>query len=414
MYPSQGIDARPLHVAICGAGISGFAAAIALRNQGHIVELYEKASFSKEFGAAIGVPPNGTRVLNHLGYNRHRARAVDYYGVTIFRFHSCARHQEWTTVHRVDMHNELRYLAMKPDGKGTPAKLFLSSAVESCDAKNGVLRLASGKTRQFDLIIGADGIDSKIRSSVVGKVVDAPIAPKPAAIFRWCMPVEVLEGRPDLDWIMTEGIQGSRVTSSAEGHFLVSYLCRDKKVINSLAFHIDKRDQTKFPKNVASSKEEMLEEFKQYAPKYIKWIQLAEGVRHWQMRTLPVLDTWVNGHTCLIGDAAHAMFPTLGHGAAMGLEDACVLAGLLPAGTAPSQVNERLRAFEHLRKDRDEWIAHQSEIQALDPEHWGIFERSHEQQDKMMLYDAPKVAADYYNKHFAHKQAPAFLESAHL
>lgn len=57
------------------------------------------------------------------------------------------------------MHNELRYLAMKPDGKGTPAKLFLSSAVESCDAKNGVLRLASGKTRQFDLIIGADGID---------------------------------------------------------------------------------------------------------------------------------------------------------------------------------------------------------------------------------------------------------------
>ncbi|TFK97931.1 FAD/NAD(P)-binding domain-containing protein [Pterulicium gracile] len=430
MYPSGDANAKPLQVAICGAGIAGFAAAAAFRRQGHIVEIFESSAFSKEVGAAVGVPPNATLILKHLGYSKERARAVDYFGSQSRDcsgegpiFHAFARPStqtwgnEWMMVHRVDLHNEIRYLATGAEGKGTPAKLHLSTAVESCDPEKGILTLANGRVRQFDLIVGADGIYSKTRTSVLGKVVEAPIASKPTAAFRWVMPVSALEGKPELDWLLKEGAQGGRVTVSKEGHFLLCYPCRDKTLINSIAIHLDKRDQTKIGRNVASSKEELLEEFKCYAPKFKAWMELAEGVRIWQLRTMPVLDTWVNGRTCLIGDAAHAMFPTLGQGAAMVLEDSVVLAGLIPLGTRPDQINQRLRAYEGLRKERGEFVARQAELQAVVPEMRGTYSRSFEMQDKLMFYDAPKVAAEYYQKHFASKEqkAPAaYLERARL
>jgi salicylate hydroxylase len=73
---------QPLSIAIVGAGIAGFAAATAFRRQGHIVEIFEASSFSREFGAAVGVPPNATLILKQLGFDRDRARAVDYFGVS--------------------------------------------------------------------------------------------------------------------------------------------------------------------------------------------------------------------------------------------------------------------------------------------------------------------------------------------
>jgi salicylate hydroxylase len=259
MYPSRDVTSpRPLKIAVCGAGIAGFAAAVALRRQGHIVDIFEASSFTKEFGAAVGVPPNATLVLKHLGYSKERARAVNYFG-SISRdctgegepFHAFARPSvetwgnEWTMIHRVDLHNEVRRLAISKEGKGTPAKLYLSTAVESCDPEKGTLTLKDGKTHTFDLIVGSDGIYSKIRTSVLGRVVEAPIASKPSAAFRWVMPVSALEGKPELDWLLKEGAQGGRVTTSKEGHFLLCYPCRDKTLINNIAMHIDKRDQTK-------------------------------------------------------------------------------------------------------------------------------------------------------------------------
>jgi salicylate hydroxylase len=102
----------------------------------------------------------------------------------------------------------------------------------------------------------------------------------------------------------------------------------------------------------------------------------------------------------------------------MVLEDACVLAGLLPLGTRPDQVNARLRGYEELRKERGEFVARQAELQFVTPELYGLYARSFEMQDKLMYYNAPKVAQDYYNKHFAKEEiqnkTPAFMERAHL
>src|ERR1700676_282393 len=55
------------HILIAGGGIGGMAAALALLNRGHDVDVYEQAPELKEFGAGVQISPNGTRALQALG-----------------------------------------------------------------------------------------------------------------------------------------------------------------------------------------------------------------------------------------------------------------------------------------------------------------------------------------------------------
>ncbi|KAF8990589.1 hypothetical protein BDZ89DRAFT_1151869 [Hymenopellis radicata] len=78
------------------------------------------------------------------------------------------------------------------------------------------------------------------------------------------------------------------------------------------------------------------------------------------LRKLPPLPTWVKGNVALLGDAAHAMFPTYGQGFAVGLEDAGTIATLFSSGTKASEIGSRLKAFEEIRKPRAEHVSQMS------------------------------------------------------
>ncbi|KAJ7272180.1 hypothetical protein C8J57DRAFT_1599218 [Mycena rebaudengoi] len=76
---------------------------------------------------------------------------------------------------------------------------------------------------------------------------------------------------------------------------------------------------------------EMLEEFSDFIPKFRSFIELApDTVNIWDMRAVPKLPTWIRGRVLLLNDAAHGTFPTLGHGAAMAVEEAATIGYLLP------------------------------------------------------------------------------------
>ena len=71
---------------------------------------------------------------------------------------------------------------------------------------------------------------------------------------------------------------------------------------------------------------------------------------------------WVHdsGKMCLIGDAAHAMTPYLAQGAAMGIEDAAILGGLLEKHPHKETLGKSLRLYEQVRIERAQKVAHES------------------------------------------------------
>jgi 2-polyprenyl-6-methoxyphenol hydroxylase-like FAD-dependent oxidoreductase len=70
---------------------------------------------------------------------------------------------------------------------------------------------------------------------------------------------------------------------------------------------------------------------------------------------------WHRGRVVLIGDAAHAMAPTMAQGAALAMEDALVLAELLTAEPDPDWA---MQAFEERRRPRVDWVREHTERQA--------------------------------------------------
>jgi salicylate hydroxylase len=63
--------------------------------------------------------------------------------------------------------------------------------------------------------------------------------------------------------------------------------------------------------NILASRDEMLDMFGDFDPKFLSLLDLAEDVGLWQLRTMPELPTWVNNKACLLGDSAHAMIPSM-------------------------------------------------------------------------------------------------------
>ncbi|KAJ7112866.1 FAD/NAD(P)-binding domain-containing protein [Mycena crocata] len=406
-------DVHPLNVIVVGAGLVGFAAAVALRREGHRVTIHETSTFKTELGAGLAVPPNTLRCLLGLGCIVANLDPVEnlcftstaYDGTEGMKSDSTdyeARYGlPWLMVHRVDLHTELRRLALDSDGAGPPATLHLNHRVLSCDIDACSITLSDGSVHTADLIIGADGIRSTIRPFVLGE--DIPIPPSQTAGFRWLTHANALDPYPELDWIVKTPPLGARLISAPTGkastppneidhRTIVIYACRGGRMVNVLAVHEDLRDQNAVAWNVPVAQDALLDFFADYHPRFRRFLELAENVHVWQMRVVPPLRTWVNGRVCLVGDAAHASLPTLGQGFGMGLEDAVALGALLPNGTPVSRVENRLTAYESLRKERAEFVAKESFEQQHVPAKRGLYLRSTEMRDQVMGYNVKEEA----------------------
>jgi 2-polyprenyl-6-methoxyphenol hydroxylase-like FAD-dependent oxidoreductase len=81
-----------LRIIVVGAGIAGLAAAIALRQQGHHVEMYEQSRFNNEVGAAIHITPNAMGALKHIGIDPRDGGAVPLMQVRARSLEFCAKY----------------------------------------------------------------------------------------------------------------------------------------------------------------------------------------------------------------------------------------------------------------------------------------------------------------------------------
>ncbi|KAF8176578.1 FAD/NAD(P)-binding domain-containing protein [Mycena galopus ATCC 62051] len=418
MSAGDSTDLSILRVSIVGAGIAGLTAGLALRRNGHRVQIFEAYEVKTEIGAALGVPLNALRVLDHLGISRDNLKGVPFSGVVNIDAESG---ENKTTklpggsmlglfCHRSDLYEELKRLATG-DGEGLPVDLHLGTKVLACDPDKGTISLANGEIVEADLILGADGVhvglraafrmqltklQSVIRTHIIGEVQN----PSPVGVTCFRGVFEFHE-KPDLLWL-TEEVSGSRTFFAKDGPFrmLLMYPCRNGTLLNFIGFYADSPDAEGWtPK---ASREDIITKFKGFHPKFLPILDLPSHseIFKWKLGVLPELPTWIRGRAAILGDAAHATLPFLGQGAAMAMEEACSIGCLFPAGTKPQDVPERLKAYQDIRKARGEYVRIKSVEQLQNLMDGGPSVRR-EILSPLLQYDAVKVARECYEERFS-------------
>ncbi|KAL7271024.1 hypothetical protein RUND412_006239, partial [Rhizina undulata] len=330
---------RPLNVIISGAGIGGLMAAVALRENGHNVKIFEQSRFANEVGAAVVMAPNATASLRRYGFEPATCGAV-----------TCER--PWQLIHRVDLHNKLKEMAVDPDRNGTPVEIHLSSRAVDVDTETATITLENGEKHEADVVIGADGVHSALRRAIVGDDY-CEIEPSGKRAFRFLIPTEKLREDPETK-IFVE-YPGRLLIWIGQDRRIITYPCRNATLINCACICPDiAENETGTDWHNVAKLDELLESYKDFPSETLAFMRKMDPkeLKVWRLLDLPKLKAWVSGRVALIGDAAHPFLPHHGQGAAQALEDGAALAVVLPLGTKPEEISERLKLYEEIRYER--------------------------------------------------------------
>ena len=306
-------------VTVVGAGIAGLAVARALALRGAAVTVLEQADVLREVGAGIQISPNGARVLQALGLavDGQRAVAVELRDglddglVTRLDVGRLRPDQGYHFVHRADLIGLLQAGAVEA---GVEVRLL--SRVASVNLGEGaMLRLADGAAVEAGLLIGADGVHSLVRRALNGDS-----APEFTGQVAWRALIAGDRGAPVAEVHM------------GPGRHLVSYPLRGGSLRNLVAVE-ERRTWAAESWTLRDDPIALRLAFGGFSPRVRDWLAQVDEVHLWGLFRHPVAALWQRalpqGGVAILGDAAHPTLPFLAQGAAMGLEDAWVLAACL-------------------------------------------------------------------------------------
>ena len=346
-----------MKIAIVGAGIGGLTLALALREHGIDVQLYEQTDELREVGAAVALSANATRFYERMGLRAafdavcaeipaliyRDGRSGDVIGQ--HRGEPSYRQQfgcSYWGVHRADLQ---AVLSQAVGLERINLSHRLTDLVQHPDRVS--LSFANGRHIDADLVIGADGARSITRRWMLG-YDDALYSG--CSGFRGVVPAGRMDLLPD-----PEAIQ---FWVGPQGH-LLHYPIGDKGDQN---FLLVERHPSPWPSRdwVTSATEgEQLRLFKDWHPAVVQMITAVPISQRWGLFHRPPLGRWSKGRVTLIGDAAHALVPHHGQGANQSIEDAVVLAAQL-AKAGPGRWREAQEAYERLRRGRTRKVQYAS------------------------------------------------------
>jgi salicylate hydroxylase len=328
---ASGNDAeRLVRILIVGAGIGGLTAALALARDGHEVAVYEQAPQLAEIGAGVQISANGARVLFALGledpiravWSVPSAKEIRLWntGETWKLFdlgsQSVARYgAPYFMIHRADLHQVLidAVRARKPDALALNARV---TGFEH-DGRRVTLNLANGERVAGDVLIGADGVHSRVRNILVGD--DRPVFTGCMA-WRGLVPVEKLPAHMrrnvGVNWV-------------GPGGHVINYLLRRAEIFNFVG--IVERDWRVESWTERGTREECAADFSGWNADIHAIIRNIAEPYKWALLGREPLARLAYGRVALLGDAAHPTLPMLAQGANMAIEDGMVLARCLAA-----------------------------------------------------------------------------------
>jgi 2-polyprenyl-6-methoxyphenol hydroxylase-like FAD-dependent oxidoreductase len=320
-------------VGVVGAGPAGLTAAIAARRAGFEVTVYEQAAEIRAGGVGITIATNGLRALDRLNLLQDflkvaqivtRATVETTDGRTLLTLdyeEDGAPPSCFAGVARVDLYRLLYEAAVASGAHFSMAKRCVSVSPA------GEVLFEDGETKPFDVVIGADGVNSCVRESLGLLVKHRPVGD---AVVQWIAPMELSDvvtreiWAPDGSAALLVPIAGGRThcAFSAPRHW------------NEVA---------------SSALDEWLVSWRRYPDCVARALS---SVRDWnEVRHDDVFEVvsrpWHRGCVVIIGDAAHAMAPWAGQGASTAMVDALTLIDGL---TRAASVDKALSAYEASRR----------------------------------------------------------------
>ncbi|KAL4893110.1 hypothetical protein BDV59DRAFT_202090 [Aspergillus ambiguus] len=373
--PSVTTSPPKLRVAIIGGGIAGLAAAAFLRKCPQFsVTVYERrGSDFMESSAALGMRTNGIAIAKQLGITREEIHAVVGAGYRTYNLHEEEMSRSlvgdgpdgdgalWF-VFRQDLKDALLRRVTADDGEGMPIRVLYGSHIIGVEAETGVVRFANGTTIQVDLIIGADGIHSKSRASVISSSHPEP-TPCGLSVYRFILPMDSVREAigPGQQWPAMynydEGTFVAIIAAGDEGNRnVVMYPCRGHKQMNLACAVPDSSlknpAQLEYSWNAKGNVQEMIEGIHGFPEWLHRVFNRTPQVELFQVRDQEPLPTYVKGRTVLIGDAAHAMVPYQGQGANQAFEDVEGLNEILADVSERDSIPRLLRLWDSIRRPR--------------------------------------------------------------
>ncbi|GAB2703858.1 FAD-dependent monooxygenase [Nocardia thraciensis] len=314
---------------IVGGGVAGLATALAITRTGRTVRLIEKAPRFGEVGAGLQLGPNATRILRVWGL---LDRVVDsgvvprrivlrdaLSGESLTALDLGADFEDryggpYVVTHRSDLHRILLDAA-----RAAGVELHTDCEADTVTESGGgvITTLTSGERLHSDIVIGADGLNSRLRSTVCA---DTPV-PSGYVAYRGTMPVDTGAGS-HLDEVV--GWIGPRC-------HLVQYPLRQHEMLNTVAVF----RSPGFDAGAADwgGPAELDQAFENCCAPVQSALRALWRDRWWPMSDREPIATWNRDRLLLVGDAAHPMLQYLAQGACQAFEDAHTLADTL--GTGP-------------------------------------------------------------------------------
>lgn len=340
-------------IAIIGAGIGGLACALALQEAGIPFTVYEQAEVLTEIGAAIALSANGSRELARFGclpgleaascepteliwrgwrdQTRVAAHPVRKDGA-----YRAAFGAPYFGIHRADLQR-----VMRAQLQGDVIRLGhrLTALTETDQGLR--LDFHGQDSAIVDLVIGADGIKSRVRDHVAGP---GAIRYSGTSAFRGIVPAKDLPHLPDP--------QAIQFWMGPDAHLLHYAIGPNGDDVNYFAV-TEGPDVWPDPARwvIEATRDDHLKPFLGWDEAVTEMVGQSHQFARWGLFITKPLRHWHKGRAVLIGDGAHAMVPHHGQGANTSIEDAVTLARMIAAGGL-SDTEDLLTRFARIRRLR--------------------------------------------------------------
>lgn len=323
---------------VCGSGVAGLSAAIALASKGWSVNIYERSSTVREIGAGIFIKGNGLRVLEGFGLlDRIRrdcivlreARTLDKNGNILQQ----RLLHESNPVWNIQREHLIRALLARATELG--ARVHTDSSVDAISPDGRVS--IRGSQVGAELVVAADGANSVARHALgLDRSARKPLS----GAIRVLVPRSSHEAENIVRefWSGRLRVGVSPCTATEVFSYLIAPLNDQRGARTPIETEYW---AARFPRLAAEG--------------LFQRAALEEGVHH--RYPFVSASSWTRGCVALVGDAAHALPPTLGQGAGLSLMNTLLLSHYV---SSRSDVPEALAAWEHDWR----WVSNRTQIWA--------------------------------------------------